>query len=58
MLTGSWPSMFGAYLLTYFLGILAIGAVNNSFGSNYILGQVNLVCILNYETQKKTWCRP
>lgn len=43
MLTGSCPSIFGAYLLTCFLGILAMGAVNNSFGSNYILGQVNLV---------------
>ncbi|CAI7600804.1 unnamed protein product [Penicillium crustosum] len=30
----------GWFMLT---GILAMGAVNNSFGSNYILGQVNLV---------------
>ncbi|KAJ5968029.1 hypothetical protein N7501_004277 [Penicillium viridicatum] len=43
MLTGSWPSVFGAYLLTYSLGIVAMGAVSNSLGSNYILGQVNLV---------------
>ncbi|KAJ5426261.1 hypothetical protein N7465_001331 [Penicillium sp. CMV-2018d] len=43
MLTGSWPLMVDAYLLTYFLGIVAMGAVSNSLGSNYILGQVNLV---------------
>ncbi|KAJ6133615.1 hypothetical protein N7471_008830 [Penicillium samsonianum] len=30
----------GWFMLT---GILAMGAVNNSFGSNYILGQVNLI---------------
>ncbi|KAJ5592250.1 hypothetical protein N7537_009154 [Penicillium hordei] len=30
----------GWFMLT---GVLAMGAVNNSFGSNYILGQVNLV---------------
>ncbi|KAJ5681097.1 hypothetical protein N7536_012236, partial [Penicillium majusculum] len=30
----------GWFMLT---GIIAMGAVNNSFGSNYILGQVNLV---------------
>ncbi|KAG0153922.1 hypothetical protein PDIDSM_1301 [Penicillium digitatum] len=30
----------GWFMLT---GLLAMGAVNNSFGSNYILGQVNLV---------------
>ncbi|KAF4771469.1 hypothetical protein N7455_007806 [Penicillium solitum] len=30
----------GWFMLT---GIIAMGAVNNSFGSNYILGQVNLI---------------
>jgi amino acid transporter len=45
MLTGTYlpPPFAGEYLANFYTGILAMGAVNNSFGSNYILGQANLV---------------
>lgn len=37
------PLITGEYLAKFYIGILAMGAVNNSVGSNYILGQANLV---------------